>query len=524
MKLVTGSEMRDIDRTAIDEFGIPGIVLMENAGRETAELIAASMPELARGSHVGIFCGPGNNGGDGLVIARYLARKGVRITVYILTHPDKLKGDAAANCSIAERLSIPVIPILNEEEWTVHRDKIGERSVLFVDAIFGTGLRKEVTGIAAAVIEWLNRTDRPIWSVDIPSGLDADTGRTLGVAVKASHTVTFAFPKVGHIVHPGPEFTGNLHVRDIGIPDEALNINHIKRELLDKKLCASWLLPRPLDSHKGTYGHALVLAGSPGKTGAAVLTCLGALRSGAGLVTVGMAKSLNTVFENKLTEAMSESLPETVDSTLSAAAFDRISEIVQDKKALAIGPGISLHPETQDLIRRLVAEIEIPMVIDADALKALKGHLHLFKEGDERVRILTPHPGEMAAILGKKSWSVQEHRLSLAEEFAEEYGVYLVLKGAATVIAGPQGKTALNRTGGPALSCGGTGDVLTGMIAGFLAQGYDPFRAASLGVFCHGATGDRLSAGHKTSGILATEIADAVPGVLADLRRLHGAG
>lgn len=513
--------MREIDRTAIEGFEIPGIVLMENAGRSAAELIMAGMPEAAHGRHVALFCGPGNNGGDGLVIARYLARKGVPVTVYLLTDPEKLKGDAAANYRIAKRLSIPVIPVPDEKEWAMYRDKTGEGYALFVDAVFGTGLKKEVTGTAAAIIEWLNHTGKPVWSVDIPSGLDADTGRPLGVAVKASHTVTFAFPKVGHILHPGPEFTGVLHIEDIGIPDEAVKINYIKRELLDKELCASWLLPRMPDSHKGTYGHVLVLAGSPGKTGAGVLTALGALRSGTGLVTIGIAKSLNGIFENKLTEAMSEPLPETVDSTLSTAAFDRISEIVQEKQSLALGPGISLHPETQALIRRLIAEAEIPMVIDADAIKALKGHLHLFKEGGERVRILTPHPGEMAALLGRKSWSVQENRLSLAEEFAKEYGVYLVLKGAATIIAGPQGKTAVNRTGGPALASGGTGDVLTGMIAGFLAQGYDPFRAASLSVFCHGAAGDRLSAGHKTSGILATEVADTVPYILAGLREKY---
>ncbi|MDP3028122.1 MAG: NAD(P)H-hydrate dehydratase [Deltaproteobacteria bacterium] len=525
MKLVTASEMREIDRTAIERYGIPGPVFMENAGRGAAETILRAMPELKDGQKVAIFSGPGNNGGDGFVIARWLAERGVLVTVYILTSPEKLKGDALINYKIITHLNIPVIAVHNDQEWAGYQDQTASENVLFIDAIFGTGLKGEVRGVMATVINWLNGLRKPVWSVDIPSGLDADTGRPLGTAVKADVTITFGLPKIGQIVSPGPEFTGSLKIIDIGIPAKAVEKNEIRRELLGQDICPGWILPRPPDSHKGTYGHVLIIAGSPGKSGAAILTCLGALRSGAGLVTCGLPKSLNPVFETKVTEAMSEPLPETIDGTLSTAAYDRIMELIENKKVLAIGPGLSLHPETQALIRRLVAEADIPMVIDADAVRSIKGYLHILKESIN-IRILTPHPGEMGWLVGKKTWEIQENRLSMAEGLSKEYGVYTVLKGAATLIAAPNGETAVNSTGGPALASGGMGDVLTGMIAGFMAQGYNPFRAACLGVFCHGLAGDRLSGQKKTSGILATEVAQAVPGILATLRTsrdsIHG--
>lgn len=517
MKLVTASEMREIDKTAIERYGIPGPVLMENAGRGAAETILTTKPELTYGQKVAIFSGPGNNGGDGFVIARCLAERGALVAVYLLTSPEKLKGDALTNYKIITHLNIPVIAVHSDQEWAGYQDQAASENVLFIDAIFGTGLKGEVRGVMATVINWLNGLRKPVWSVDIPSGLDADTGRPLGTAVKADVTITFGLPKIGQIVSPGPEFTGSLKIIDIGIPAKAVEKNEIRRELLGQDICPGWILPRPPDSHKGTYGHVLIIAGSPGKTGAAILTCLGALRSGAGLVTCGLPKSLNPVFETKVTEAMSEPLPETIDGALSTAAYDRIMELIENKKVLAIGPGLSLHPETQALIRRLVAEADIPMVIDADAVRSIKGYLHILKESIN-IRILTPHPGEMGWLVGKKTWEIQENRLSMAEELSKEYGVYTVLKGAATLIAAPNGETAVNSTGGPALASGGMGDVLTGTIAGFMAQGYNPFRAACLGVFCHGLAGDRLSGQKKISGILATEVAQAIPGILATLR------
>ncbi len=517
MKLVTAAEMREIDRTTVEKYGISGAVLMENAGRCAAEVILASTPDLAKGQKVAIFSGPGNNGGDGFVVARWLAERGALITVYLLTTPEKLKREALANYEILLRLGIPVISMPTAEEWEKCKDPAAGNS-LFVDAIFGTGLKGEVRGIMSTVIGWINEQKKPVWSIDIPSGLDADTGRPLGIAIKADETLTFGLPKIGQVTLPGPEFTGRLRVMDIGIPARAVEENNIKRVLLDHALCKSWLMPRPHDSHKGTYGHVLIIAGSPGKTGAAILASLGALRSGAGLVTIGIPKSLNTVIESKVTEAMSEPLPETIDGTLSAVAYDRIIELLENKKVLAIGPGLSLHPETQDLVQRLVMEAEVPVIIDADAVKSIKGHLHILKES-RNLRILTPHPGEMRWLVGKKGWEIEENRLLLAEELSREYGVYTVLKGAATIIAAPHGETAINSTGGPALASGGTGDVLTGMIAGLLAQGYGPFKAACLGVFCHGLAGDKLSCQNKISGLLATEVAQAIPEILAALRK-----
>ncbi|MDO9462381.1 MAG: NAD(P)H-hydrate epimerase, partial [Deltaproteobacteria bacterium] len=388
MKLVTASEMREIDRTAIERYGIPGPVFMENAGRGAAETILTARPELRYGQKVAIFSGPGNNGGDGFVIARCLAERGVLVAVYLLTSPEKLKGDALTNYKVITHLDIPVIAVPGDQEWTRYQDRAASENIFFIDAIFGTGLKGEVRGVMATVINWLNGLRKPVWSVDIPSGLDADTGRPLGTAVKADVTITFGLPKIGQIVSPGPEFTGSLKIIDIGIPAKAVEKNEIRRELLGQDICPGWILPRPPDSHKGTYGHVLIIAGSPGKTGAAILTCLGALRSGAGLVTCGLPKSLNPVFETKVTEAMSEPLPETIDGTLSTAAYDRIMELIENKKALVIGPVLSLHPETQTLIRRLVAEADIPMVIDADAVRSIKGYLHILKESIN-IRILT---------------------------------------------------------------------------------------------------------------------------------------
>lgn len=508
--------MQEIDRLSISKYGVPGIVLMEHAGRGTAKSILKALPALNSADKVAIFAGPGNNGGDGFVVARWLASAGIPVLIFLISSSDKIHGDARTNYEIALRLKLSLYSVADEHDWGKYKN-IAAGSCLLVDAIFGTGLKREISGLTAEIINWINDLGKPVWSVDIPSGIDADTGRPLGPAVRATRTVTFGLPKLGHVMFPGADHLGQLEIIDIGIPETAVREVAPKRVLLTPDVCRKWLLPRNPDSHKGTYGHALILAGSPGKTGAATLTCLGALRSGAGLVTLGIPRSLNAILEVKLTEAMSAPLPETAEHTLSKAALPEVNELLKGKKVLAVGPGISYNSETQEIIRKLAREAEIPMVIDADGLGAIKDELKDFQP--EKIRILTPHPGEMARLTEKNTTFVQQNRISIAEDLARQFGVYVVLKGAATVIAAPDGTTGINTTGAPVLAAGGTGDVLTGLIAGFLAQSYGAFEAACLAVFCHGAAGDLLAKGEKTSGILASEIAEAVPAVMAELRR-----
>ncbi len=516
MRLVKASEMQEMDRLTIEEIGIPGVVLMENAARGASRVFLAHFAPPPD-SRVLILCGRGNNGGDGYVMARVLHEAGLKVTVLVLAEFDKIAGDALVNLEILRRMGLDILEVPSEEQWKKQRRLLKDCDFI-IDGLLGTGLNSSVRGFYARVIEEVNRANKPVTAIDIPSGLNADTGQVMGIALQADLTVTFGFPKVGQLVFPGAGLVGRLVLIDIGIPDAVVERIPGRYHLTEAADFRDLLASGKQDIHKGNRGHLLVLAGSTGKTGAATLTSLGALRAGAGLVTLGVPKSLNPILENKLTEAMTFPLPETGESSLSLEAEKEIFRLMEGKTALAIGPGLSTHEETSLLVRRIVAKCPLPMVIDADGLNALSSDLSALAKCRGRA-ILTPHPGEMARLAGISNSEVQADRLGTAEAFVRKHGCCLVLKGARTVIAEPEGRVHVNPTGNPALSSGGSGDVLTGLIAGFLARGWPPAKAALAGVYLHGLAADRLSEDMGLSGILAGELLDVIPGLAFSLAR-----
>mgnify|MGYP005832623703 CR=1 FL=1 len=512
MKVATSQQMQALDRKTIEEVGIPGMVLMENAGRGAAEALLRSFPDAHR-KRIVIVCGKGNNGGDGFVVARYLRNWNHSVKVLLLGHPETLQGDARANFEIFSRMKGEILLCPGREEFEKVKSPLGEADLL-VDAIFGTGLHSEVSGFYRELIDHLNGLGKPILAIDIPSGLDANTGRPLGTAVRASLTVTFGLPKVGHLIPPGSEYTGALKVIDIGIPPFLVDQEAISTHLIEEReIRESLTRPRPPNSHKGDYGHVLVLAGSVGKTGAAAMACQAALRMGAGLVTLGIPESLNPIMEVKLTEVMTEPLPETSQKTLSLRALNPILRLCDKKSAVMIGPGIGTVKETQSLVMKLLRALDLPVILDADGLTALASHKGPFPTPKQPL-VLTPHPGEMARLCRISTAEVQEDRLGVARQYAQSRGLFLVLKGYRTLIATPAGEVFINPTGNPGMASGGTGDVLTGMIGGLICQRFDILRSVLAAVFLHGLAGDRVVQEKGEKSLVAMDLVEKIPDVL----------
>lgn len=516
MRLVKASEIKEMDRLSIHEIGIPGAVLMENAARGASRIFLEHFDPV-EGSHVIIICGRGNNGGDGYVMARYLSQAGLKITVLILSETDKISGDALTNLDIIKRMGIEIKAAPDYEAWAGISASLAECDYI-IDGILGTGLNSQVKGFYGSVIGDINKSGKPVTAIDIPSGLNADTGQVMGVAVKAELAVTFGFPKLGQLLFPGAELVGRLARIDIGIPDIVVERVSSEYRMIEPDDFSDLIYEGKEDIHKGTRGHLLVLAGSTGKTGAATLTALGALRAGAGLVTLGIPVSLNNILEAKLTEVMTEPLPETAEGSLSLEARDRIFPLLEGKTALAIGPGLSTNPETSALVREIISECGLPMVIDADGLNALAGQVSALESLDDK-KVLTPHPGEMGRLAGITSADVQLDRVGVAARFADEHGCFLALKGARTLLAEPGGMKYLNPTGNPSLSSGGSGDVLTGLIAGFLARGWPVSKAAVAGIYLHGLAADLLAEDMGKAGLMAGELPDVVPGLMDALAK-----
>ena len=516
MRLVKASEMQEMDRLTIEEIGIPGAVLMENAARGAGSVFLDHFAPPP-GSRVLLLCGRGNNGGDGYAMARVLHKAGLKVTALVLAEFSKIAGDALLNLHILRRMGLDVLEVPSEEPWKKQRRLLKDCDFI-IDGLLGTGLNSPVRGFYARVINELNQADKPVTAIDMPSGLHADTGQIMGVAVRADLTVTFGFPKLGQMVFPGAGLVGRLVRIDIGIPDEVSGRIPARYGMIEAGDIQGLLAPDEPDIHKGNRGHLLVLAGSTGKTGAATLASLGALRAGAGLVTLGIPRSLNPILENKLTEAMTFPLPETAESSLSMEAEKEIFHLMKGKTAVAIGPGLSTHGETGSLVRSIVAKCPLPMVIDADGLNALASDLSVLSKCRGRV-VLTPHPGEMARLAGISNAEVQADRLGTAEGFARTHGCCLVLKGARTVVAEPEGHLHINPTGNAALASGGSGDVLTGLIAGFLARGWAPAKAAVAGVYLHGLAADLLSEDMGQSGVLAGDLLEVIPELAFSLSR-----
>ncbi len=509
MLLVTAAEMRELDRRAIQDLGIPSLVLMENAGRTTFQILRREFP--APQGEVAVVAGRGNNGGDGFVVARYLANAGIPVVVLLLGQRAQVRGDARVNLDILAHLGVTVTEVLTDADLNPASHRLAQAG-LIVDALLGTGLNSPVQGLMAAVIERLNHLRAPVLAVDIPTGLSADTGEVLGVALQAEVTVTFGWPKLGQLLPPGRDYVGRLWQVDIGIPPPLAR--DVQLELAEAQDLRALLPRRPFGSNKGTFGHLLVLAGSEGKTGAATLSSEAALRAGAGLVTLGIPASLNDILEVKLTEVMTVPLPEAVGvRALGKTALALIRDFLGEKFTLALGPGLGTHPETRDLVCRLVHDLPHPMVIDADGINNLAKDTSCLVDA-VGPRILTPHPGEMARLVGLTVPAVQARRLELARETAAKFGITLVLKGAQTLVAAADGRVSLNPTGNPALASGGTGDVLTGLIGGFLAQGLTPWDAARLGVYLHGLAADYFVSRHGPRGLIAGDLLKVFPDVL----------
>jgi hydroxyethylthiazole kinase-like uncharacterized protein yjeF len=516
MRLVKSAEIQEMDRLTIHEMGIPGVVLMENAARGATRLFLDHFKPSAL-TRIAVLCGPGNNGGDGYVMARYLHNKGFKMTVLVLAPLEKISGDALVNLDLIRTMGLEVREVPAEKEWQTHQSLLDQCDFI-IDGILGTGLNAPVRGFYARVIDEVNSSRKPVMAIDTPSGLNADTGQIMGNAVKAELTVTFGFPKVGQLLFPGAELVGRLTRIDIGIPNAVTERIRPTYHLVEPDDFSDLFRADKPDLHKGNRGHLLVLAGSTGKTGAATMTAVGALRAGAGLVTLGVPRSLNAILENKLTEAMTTPLPETDDGSLSLAAEEAIRRLMEGKTALALGPGLSTNAETTALVRRIVDSCPLTMVIDADGLNALAGHLEVLAAVGEKT-ILTPHPGEMARLLDMTTGQIQADRIGTAEKFVQEQGCFLILKGARSLVAEPGGRVFVNPTGNPLLSSGGTGDVLTGLVAGFAARGWPLAKAALSGTYIHGLAADFLGENMGQFGMLAGELLDAVPTLTAALAR-----
>ena len=508
MILVTASEMQEMDRRTIDSFGIPGRILMENAGRGATRFFLEQFSNLGD-RRIGIVAGRGNNGGDGFVIARYLAQAGISVSVYLLAESKRVKGDAAANLSLLKPLNVPIIEIPDKASFSIHQSSMNDPDI-WIDAILGTGLKSDVKGYFKTIISFINGLDKPVFAIDIPSGLDSDTGQPRGVCIQAQATATFAFAKTGHVLYPGAKYTGLLEIIDIGIPPYIVANVDPRQFLLTVNLISTCLTPRPPEAHKGTTGHLLVIAGSPGKTGAASMTSLSALRAGAGLVTLGIAASLNNTMEASMMEAMTAPLPECIPGVIGDSAFDAIEELMVGKRCLAIGPGLGQAAETKKLILKILQTSEIPMVVDADGLNNLVGQVQMLKRAKAPI-ILTPHPGEMSRLLDERTKTVQQDRIKCARDFASKFNVHVVLKGAGTVIAHPDGRIFINPTGNAGMASGGMGDVLTGIIAGGICQGLSPECAAHVGAYLHGAAADSLAQTIGPYGYLASDVMNAIP-------------
>jgi ADP-dependent NAD(P)H-hydrate dehydratase / NAD(P)H-hydrate epimerase len=505
MKIVTAAEMREIDRATSERFGVPTPTLMENAGTAVAEFVLMRYPWAKR---VGVICGKGNNGGDGFVAARKLHESGREVVVTLLASSSELKGDAAA---MFARLPVATIPVNSKDELKRGPAREVFKSEILIDAVLGTGFHPPVSGLYAEAIAALNANAATVVSADIPSGADADVmGEQTGAVVRSDAIVTFTAPRPAHIF--GMLTSGPIVVSPIGSPDEAI-VSSLNLNVITPRDVALAIGPRPPAANKGNFGHVLVLGGSLGKAGAAAMAGMAVLRSGAGLCTVATAKDVLQTVAGFYPELMTEPLEETEEGTISGKVSTRrrIEALSQGKTVLAVGPGISRHLETAKLVRSLVSKCKMPTVLDADGLNAFEGR-GAELNGKGRSLVITPHPGEMARLVGSSIAAVQRDRLNVARTFAREHGVIVVLKGHRTVIAEPDGEVWVNTTGNPGMATGGTGDILTGMVAGFIAQNPERIMEAVIAaVHLHGLAGDVACETTGEHSLVATDLLASLP-------------
>jgi len=513
MKVVTSKQMREIDRKAIEENNLSGLALMENAGLKIFQSLKNIYPNL-RLKKIIIFSGSGNNGGDGFVVARHLYDYGVKAKVFLLAPFSKIKGEAGENLNIIDKMGVELI-----EVETVKLEEIQEtlqNSDLIIDAILGTGLQGRVTGLKAKIIDLINITGKEVVAIDVPSGLNADTGKIEGPCIKATHTITLALPKIGLLLFPGASYVGKVTVEDIGIPFYLLKNKKLKTNMVTKEIVKLLLPSRAAYTHKGSFGKVLILAGSVGMTGAAYLASEAAMRSGTGIVILGIPRSLNPIMEVKLTEVMTLPLAETEKQSLGEDAKETILKLMKDFSVLGIGTGISRQLETQRLVRKIIEKSTIPLVVDADAIYALSEDTNILKKAEAPL-IITPHPGEMAKLINKDIDYILDNQLNITRKIAQKFGIVVVLKGARTIIANKEGEVYINVGDNSGMATGGSGDVLTGIICSLIAQGTDNFSAAITGVYIHSLAGNLARDIKGERGMIAGDILSQVPQAFLNL-------
>ncbi len=518
MEVLTGEQMRRVDRRAIDELGVASLLLMESAGRGVAEMLLQDYPHAAAHG-VLVLCGKGNNGGDGLVAARHLARLGVTPRVLLFGRFDEIRGDSAVNLQAALGSGLMVEEVADAATWGRLR-LILSRPVLVLDALLGTGIKGGARGLLADVIHDLNESASDLIAVDLPSGLDADSPGVHGPAVGADRTYTLCRPKLPLVLEPGALHAGRWSVIPIGIPDEVVAAESPDLEWVDADAVRGLVSQRPPRAHKGTYGHLLAVAGGAGKAGAGVLVARGALRAGVGLVTVATGESVRPEVAVQQAEVMTEALPEGRGGGLARSAATRTTKLLAERDALAVGPGLGEDAETRATVVSLVSRRKCPAVIDADALNAFAhgGEAAIGKlRGNSWPMVLTPHPGEAARLLESTTADVQADRLTAARELASKTGAVVVLKGHRTIVVHPGGRASFNATGNPGMATAGTGDVLTGVVGALLARGMDAWDAARVGVYVHGHAGDLAASKQGEEGLIASDLVDFLPEAMTSL-------
>jgi NAD(P)H-hydrate epimerase len=512
MKILTAKQIREIDRLSTEQFGIPSILLMENAGMRVVEALEERFEDL-EDLTIGILCGKGNNGGDGFVVARQLIQKGSYPFIFLLGREEDVADDARTNLDILKAIGYPPTVIVDAEEWQEEKVELLDADII-IDALLGTGLTKPVSGLYAEVIDSL-REDFPraeIISIDLPSGLPADSAHPIGPAVEADATVTFTAVKPCLVLSPNQEYAGDVILADIGNPVELLDSPELQMDLIVPEEFSAAVHARSAETNKGDYGKVLVIGGSVGKSGAAAMAGQSALRSGAGLVTIATPASVLPIVAASMPELMTAVLPDTTEG---------VASLLVGKTVLAIGPGLGSEPSIQKMVRSVVQEAQIPTVVDADGLNAYASHRGELRGTDERPVIVTPHPGEMARLIGKDIEFVSLNRVDVARDFAMANNLFVVLKGFRTVVASPDGSVYINITGNPGMATGGTGDILTGMIAGIIAQEhFGPLiERLCLAVYLHGLAGDLAAEELGEETMIATDILRYLPSAWEKLRQ-----
>ena len=509
MKISLVDEMRAIDKKATEEFGIPELLLMENAGHQAAEAMENFLGGVVEKT-ICVLAGTGNNGGDAFAAARHLSNHGAKVKVFMAGNPAHLTRSAAVNRDIVSRMGIEV-KLLEGEERSLDKLRVFLKRFAdgILDGILGTGVKGAPRKDIADLIRVVNESGKPVVSIDVPSGIEADTGEAPGEAVRADLTISLGLPKIGHFFCPGAECTGTLLVDDIGIPSQLLEAEELRQEMLDDALAETLFLPRSMDVHKGSCGRVLVIAGSRGMTGAAALASKAALRSGGGISTLAIAESLHDIMEGKLTEVMTQPIPEAAPGVLGGdRAMGSLLQLVESHDVILLGPGLGRRDETGDLVRHLLVNINKPVILDADAIYACRKHPELLAEC-KKIPILTPHLGEMAALLDVTVPELRSSLLPMVREAAREYKSVFVVKSECTIVVYPDGEAFFTTKGNPGMATAGCGDVLAGTIAGLVCQTEEGL-APLAGVYLHGLAGD-LAYGEKGEGLIASDVLEKLP-------------